>query len=431
MKHFLSIAHKYTDLIIDLCAEQDVMSRPKLLNYMERYRIEPGEKDTVIRELCSASILREETDNLYTVNSVVVSLVNYYERRGQLTHAGFLREQVHQIGKLADEFQRQLYNEETPIHTLSDTLDSLRLMVSEVREAGAGHYMACMRRFGDMKRTSESKTLEHRLEELETVQRRYINPLRELIDPSAEYSRKISLLKRSISDLSARPEILARSREMDISRRQILLNVQYIDHELLRNFVIVADTAHSLLKSLIKEKNIRDAIAACLGNLDFTWQYMEEKTLVASGIQAVQAPGRDNIQAFFTDVVLKKLLPNPRPLKKSDVRLQNADLMIIRDTDVQNCLSGKRTIQSWPAYVVSTFAGYSENEQLKAIALPLINRMKGIRINNQPGDFIHKFKTFTVRMTDFGLTEESESNEQSGGKKSEHLSETASRLSVQ
>ena len=33
---FLSIARKKINLIVDLCAEQDVISRSKLLNYMER-----------------------------------------------------------------------------------------------------------------------------------------------------------------------------------------------------------------------------------------------------------------------------------------------------------------------------------------------------------------------------------------------------------
>ncbi|MDM8556296.1 hypothetical protein QUF75_16355 [Desulfococcaceae bacterium HSG7] len=413
MKRFLTIAQRYTALIIDLCVEEDVISRPKLLNYMERYRIEPGKKDGVIRELCGASILHEEVDNLYTVNPVVDKLVSYYERRGRFVHAGFLRDQIRQIARFAQELQRQLYNEEIPIQRLSDTVDDLNLLVREVREAGTDHYMACMRQFGDMKRTCENKSLEQRLEELETVQRRYINPLRELIDPGADYGRKIASLKRNISDLEARSELLSVSHELDISCRKIRLDLQFIDHVLLRNFGIVANTAQTLLKSLIQERKIRDAVAACLDNPDVTWQYLEKKSLVATGSQTIQAPGADKIRDFFIDVILKKILPNPQPLKKPDVIRQNADRVVIQNTYLQNCISREKKILSWPAFVIRTFGSYPENEQLKAIAFPLINYMKGIIISKHNKPFIHQFKTYTIQMKDFGLTEASEHNEKS------------------
>ena len=48
---FLSIARKQINLIVDLFAEQDVISRSKLLNYMERHGIPPAEKDALLDEL--------------------------------------------------------------------------------------------------------------------------------------------------------------------------------------------------------------------------------------------------------------------------------------------------------------------------------------------------------------------------------------------
>ena len=64
-----------------------------------------------------------------------------------------------------------------------DTVDKLYLVVREVRESGYQHYQACMRAFGDMKRNSAEKPIDVRIGELKTVHRRYIEPLRELIDP--------------------------------------------------------------------------------------------------------------------------------------------------------------------------------------------------------------------------------------------------------
>ena len=89
-------------MLVDLCAEQAVISRAQLLNYMERHGIAPDDKDKLIERYCLTSILYEEGNYEYTVNPIVTSLVNFYERRGKLTNADFLRDQIYEIGKLTD-----------------------------------------------------------------------------------------------------------------------------------------------------------------------------------------------------------------------------------------------------------------------------------------------------------------------------------------
>lgn len=404
MRRFLNIAAKHTALLIDLCAEQEVISRSKLLNYLERHEIAPADKDTLIDELGKTLILRNEASGVYTMNPVVVTLVNYYERRGRLTHAGFLAERIHKIGKLTDELQRQLFKDEVSREMITDTVDGLYLLVREVREAGSHHYIACMRRFGDMKRSGEGKAVEQRLEELEKVQRRYINPLRDLIDPGADHVRKLAALKRRMADLAAKPELLARSRELDQRRQRLNIDLQFIDHILLRNFETVADTARTLLKSLLEEKNIKDAIAACLGNLETTWQYMKIPPVLVTGSQFSQAPGRSKVEDFFTDVVMKKLLPNPFPLNVPEVHQIPVDTIIIREDRILNSIRTEGNIRSWPEYVVHIFTGYSDSEQLRAMTLPLIASPDRIEIDMRSSSFSHTFNTFNVRMDDFGLT---------------------------
>ena len=193
---FITIAKEHSHLIIDLCAEQDVIARSRLLYYLDRNHVPSEEKDRLIEQLCQTGILFEGTENEYTMNPVVVDLVNYYERRGRLTSATFLREQILGIASLTDELQRHLAAEEPQKHVILDTLDDLYRLVRQVRESGYSHYIACMRMLGDMKRSSKDKTIAQRIDELETVRRRHIEPLGELIDPHADFAHKIEALKR-------------------------------------------------------------------------------------------------------------------------------------------------------------------------------------------------------------------------------------------
>jgi hypothetical protein len=403
---FLLIARRYLNLIVDLCAEQDVISRSKLLNYMERHGIPPAEKDALLDELCKTLVLLKETENSYTVNHVVVDLVNYYERRGRLTNAKFLKDQIVEIARLTDQLQTLLFADEKDREAILDRVDDLYRLVREVREAGESHYIACMRLFGDLKRASDAKKVEQRLAELETIQRRHINPLRELIDPNAEYAHKIASLKRRMLDLRAQPELLAQSQELVSRQHRLNLDLHYIDHILLRNFEKIVDTARTLLQSLIEEKNIKDAIAGCLGNLDAVWAYLEseDRTVVATGRQSTQAPTADLVETFFAEVIHLKLLPNPTPLDVPDIQPQPAETVLLRNEQIWRIIRTAGNIPSWPAFVIHQFRQYPGKEQLRAIALPLTVPHTDVQISRLEAPFNFNLAEFRVQMKDFSVT---------------------------
>ena len=72
-----------------------------------------------------------------------------------------------------------------------------------------------MRAFGDMKRNNGAAPIDARIIQLKTVHRRYIEPLRELIDPNAEPVQKMALLRRRMTDLGASKALLGESVELD------------------------------------------------------------------------------------------------------------------------------------------------------------------------------------------------------------------------
>ncbi len=427
---FLSLAWKHSHLIVDLCAEADLISRSKLLNYMESYAIPAVEKDKRITEFCRAAILIAEADDCYTVNPVVAGVVNYYERRGRLTNASFLRDQILGIATLTDELQRGLVDEETPKDLILDTVDKLYRLVREIREIGDSHYMACMQLLGEMKRTGEDKTVDQRLQELETVQRRHIQPLRELLDPSAEYAHKIVSLKRRMADLGAMSELLAESQELDSHRLRVGLDVQYIDYILLRRFKTISETSRALLNSLLEEKTVKDAMAACLGNLETIWNYLHGTTVLASGRQFSQSPSLEKLGEFFSDVLYFKLLPHPKPLSAPPAQKQSAENVMIERSLIWNSIETAGVIKSWPAFIVKTFQGYPHSEQLKAITLPLIVSHPHIKVQHLNSSFTHNFLDFLVQMQDFDLRWESNHDSITPSKTSGNLSPAVSRLPV-
>lgn len=402
---FLQVARKHVSLIVDLCAEQDVISRSKLFTYMERHGVLPAEKDALIEELCRTLVLLPETENSYSVSPAVVDLVNFYERRGRLTNAKFLKDQIIEIARLTDELQKLLFAEDKDREVILDKVDALYRLVREVREAGESHYVACMRLFGDLKRMGDTKKVEERLAELETIQRRHINPLRELVDPNAEYAHKIAGLKRRVLDLRAQPELLAQSQELTSRQHRLTLDLHYIDHVLLRNFEKIVDTARTLLQALIEEKSIKDAIAGCLGHIDAVWDYIENQgqTVLATGRQSTQAPTADLVEEFFAEVIHLRLLPNPAALVVPEVQQQLADAALIRNEHIWRNIKSAGQIASWPGFVVERFKEYSSQEQLRAIALPLTLPHASVQVKGLDASFSRDFAGFGVRMKDFSV----------------------------
>lgn len=406
---FLSLATQHRPLLVDLAAEEDLISRARLYSYLERSDVVPGDKVPLVESLCAAAILQEEEGGAYSVNPVVANLVNYYERRGRLTDAGFLRDQILAIGNLTDELQRQLLADEVAPQAVGDTVDSLYRLVREVRESGDGHYLACMRLFGDMKRRADNLSIDARLEQLETVQRRHIAPLEEIVDPEGEYAQRIGQLKRRLAELPRYHQaLLAQSHELDSRRRRLLIDLAYIDRVLLRYFVTAADTARALIKSLLEEKNIKTAVAGCLGNLNGVWAYLEEArpagiTVLARGRRSYPLTDRDSLESFFADIIHRRLLPNPVPLHAPPVERQVADDVLITPAHIWDSVAAAGAIASWPRHALETFAGYDSREQLKAIAYPLATAHPRVDIRHHQHRFQHHFDIFRLEMNDFAV----------------------------
>ena len=400
---FLTTAGLHPGLIVDLCAEPGVISRARLLAYMERQTIAPADKDKLIERYCRTSILSEAGEFEYTVHPIVAGLVNFYERRGKLTHAGFLRDQIVEIGKLTDLLQQHLFAEAPAVEMIADTVDKIYLVVREVRESGYQHYQACMRTFGDMKRNSDAKGIEERINELKTVHRRYIEPLQELIDPTAESVRKMGRLRQRMADLAANITLLAESVELQSRRARLLIDIRYIDYTLIRHFETLIDTSRSLLNSLIEEKSIKDALAACLGNLDALWRHLQAETVVAAGLLSNQAAALEKLGLFFSDVAHRKLIPQPRPLNFSPPKEEAAEGLLLFEHVWMDRLQARRHITSWPGFVTREFAAYPPGEQLKAMVLPLVMSNPPFSVQMARRTFCGDLKEFAVELEDFDI----------------------------
>jgi hypothetical protein len=404
---FLTTAGLHHGLLVDLCAEQGVISRAQLLAYMERHAIAPAEKEKLIERYCRTAILNAEGDLEYTVNPIVAGLVNFYERRGKLTHADFLLDQIYEIGKLTDTLQQQLFAETPVLEAISDTVDKLYLSVREVRESGYQHYQACMRAFGDMKRNTGDKPIEARILELKTVHRRYIEPLRELIDPHAEPVQKMALLRRRMADLAAHGTLLNDSVELDMRRTRLSIDIQYIDYTLIRHFETLIDTSRSLLNSLLEEKNIKEALARALGDLGAVWRLLQSETVVAPGVMSNQAADLERVGLFFNDVVHRKFVPHPRPLAVQPPREEEADHLLIFEPALLDRIRRQGHIVGWPGFVAREYDAYPPGERLRAMVLPLVMTQPPFIVTQTDRPCIVDLSEFTVEMDDFDVIWES------------------------
>lgn len=399
---FLALARDNTGLLIDLCAATDVLSRAQVLHYMEHHGISAAQKDPLIDALIQAAILLPEQDG-FALNATIVDLVNYYERRGRLMSATFLRDQMVAIAELTERLQRELFAQEPAPEAIIDLIDDLSRLVHEVREAGSDHYIACMRLLGDIKRAGDRHPLERRLQNLETAQRRYIEPLRALIDPSGEYVPRIVQLRRQMNELGLQHNVLAQSPEFERNRRRLAANLHFIDHDLLRGFAGIVDTARTLLKSLMDEKSIKDALAFCLGQLDEVWLAIGSTTMFATGRNSYPATSLDRTESFFTDVVHRRLLPRARTLAVSVPQQSRTEDVVLTEARIWRTIAERHHIPSWPAFVTTTFTTYIEAEQLRAMVIPLLREHPRIRIELSHTVFSYDFARQHLEMRDFGI----------------------------
>lgn len=399
---FLALAREHTALIVDLCADPDLLSRAQLLHYLEHHGVPAAQKDALIDELGQAAILLAEQAG-FTVNPAVVDLVNYYERRGRLISATFLRDQMLAIAELTERLQRELFATEVDRAVILDSIDDLYRLVREVREAGLDHYVACMRLLGDIKRAGGKQPLEQRLHDLETAQRRYVEPLRALIDPSGEYVPRIAQLRRQVGELGRQDALLAQSQELESRRRRLDGDLHFIDHELLCGFAAIVDTARTLLRSLLDEKSLKDALAFCLARLDQVWPSLGATTLIAASRNTTQAAPLENLESFFADVVHRRLLPQPRALALSQPKQRRAEDLVLTEGRIWQTIAAAGSIPSWPAFVTGAFPGYAEEEQLRAMVLPLLRPHPQVALAPRDTLFVHELSAQTLHLRDFGV----------------------------
>jgi len=107
---------------------------------MEHHGVSAALKDTLIDDLAQVAMLVPEQDG-FTVNAAIVDLVNYYERRGRLMSATFLRDQMLAIAEFTDRLQCELFAPDPTHEAILDLIDNLSRLVREVREAGLDHCM--------------------------------------------------------------------------------------------------------------------------------------------------------------------------------------------------------------------------------------------------------------------------------------------------
>ena len=400
---FLTVASQYSDLLRDLSVEEGLVSRATLLNYFDQQKVVPTDKGHAIESLLKIDILVDEGEEGYTLNPVVGDVINYYERRGRLTHAGFLRDQIMEIGRLTDELQLQFYAKERTPYVIADTIDTLYRLVREVRESGNQHYIGCMFLFGELQRAGNQLSIDQRLTQMETIQRRHIAPLGEIIELDGEYAEKIRLLRRRLVEVGQDKLLLAESQELTGQLVRLTIDLVYIDRTLLVYFINAADTARALIKSLLEEKKIKTAVATCLANLPAVWSHLRGKTVLTVARRTSQLTDSYELTHFFAEVLYHNYLPNPVPLTTPEPMQSRGETYTLSSTELFRAIQSAGKIDSWPRFVVQQYATYPTREQLRVLTFPLAVGDQRITIGRTSTPFQHTFPEFTIHLDDFSL----------------------------
>ena len=109
----------------------------------------------------------------------------------------------------------------------------------------------------------------------------------------------MALLRRRMADLGVDAGLLVESVELDTRRARLATDIQYIDHILIRHFETLIDTSRALLNSLLEEKSIKDALAACLGDLGGIWECFAIRHHRADRFSGKSGGGHEPAGRFF------------------------------------------------------------------------------------------------------------------------------------
>lgn len=426
---FLAAASERPDLLIDLCAEPDLMSRAHILALLERHGVASDAKDGVIAKLVAVDILEEKPHDSFSVNPMVAQLVNFYERRGELISATFLRDQMTAIVETSMRLRRALAAPVADGAAVGDAIDDLCRLVRYVATIGNQHYVACMRLLGDIKRTVGEQALDQRIDRLEVAQRRYIEPLRDLTDPNGAYRPRLAEVRALAETLERRPDLLTDSYELERMVRRLRLDVISIDHHMLRRFVEMSDAARNLLESLFAEQSLKEALAFCLARLDQAWLVLSGRTVIAPMRRIAAAPPMDAIDAFFADVVRGALLPRPRPLAIHAPQRDAIETRVVTERRMWRMIAAARVIESWPAFVLQHVAAYDLDHLLAAMALPLVRPHPQVRLMVRKTQFRCVVHGYALRLHDYSVFWEEANDNAAAAKRGDHPTADA-RVSV-
>jgi hypothetical protein len=206
-----------------------------------------------------------------------------------------------------------------------------------------------------------------------------------------------------MNELGVQHHLLAQSPEFERNRRRLSTNLHFIDHDLLRGFAGIVDTARTLLKSLMAEKSIKDALAFCLGRLDTVWPAISSATIFAVGRNSYPATPLDRAESFFSDIVHRRLLPRRRALDVSAPGQSRTEDVVLTEARLWHTIAERKHIPSWPTFVTTTFPTYVEAEQLRAMVMPLLREHPRIRIELRDTVFAYDFAHQHLEMRDFGV----------------------------
>jgi hypothetical protein len=153
----------------------------------------------------------------------------------------------------------------------------------------------------------------------------------------------------------------------------------------------------------MEEKSLKDALAFCLANLPVVWRETEGTTILSAGRNISQAPPLDRMEYFFTQIAHRQLLPNPRPLAIRQPARSHADDIVLTEERVWRELAHIRESASWPHFVIEVFPGYSDDEILRAIMLPLLRRHPRVQIFLHGTQICCNLTSHILHMRNFGV----------------------------
>lgn len=403
LKPLLTTVAEHIDLIVQLSHSEGTLSMADILHACDETGVPPEVREALCKRLAAQRILVQDMADELRVNPALTAFLNHYERLGQLVSATFLAEQFQHLPRVITSI-RQLQQQSPPdLFQLVTVLDHLNTQLHTIRQAAEEHHQACMRLLGDLRRNDQHHTLGQRIEHLQQAQRRYIDPLAELIAPQTNAMAQIHDIQHFIAQLAANTTLTQQSHELQRLLRHILEHVQSIEQRTLRQFGELIDTARTILASLVSEKSRKDAVAFALGHLDASWELLQGVTIVAPQRRSRRMSSLESYGAFFQDVLAKRYLPNPRPLQRHVPEPATHASMLLTTAQLRTMVEQASHIASWPTFIAEHCQAYPLHEQIKAMTWPLLRNEPQMHYTASTRRIRIAIQQYTLELNDFAV----------------------------